>query len=302
MKKVAILISGNLLPGHPNPRDDAHEFEEQIGVIRPTFAAQGMEVDVIDWRKAAEVAAQYDAMLPLLVWDYFESNQQEFLHAMATIAKHTLLLNKFSVLQWNIDKAYLEDLAERGVQTIPTYKVIKATESQVEKAFEKFGCDTLVIKPDIGAGAWRQALYTRGTPFPKPEDLPPAGAMIQPFLKSVVEEGEYSFLYFGGRFSHALVKRAKDGDYRIQSTYGGREEPYTPRQQERDQARAVFDTLDFTPLYARVDLLRADDGRLLLIELEMIEPYLYLGFADGEGADNKGGQRLAAALAKKLAD
>jgi len=115
-----------------------------------------------------------------------------------------------------------------------------------------------------------------------------------------VEEGEYSFLYFGGQFSHGLIKRPKKGDYRIQSIYGGSEETYTPSKEERASARLVLDALDFTPLYARVDLLRGRDGTLKLIELEMIEPYLYMAHAEGEGGENKGAQNLAKTLAKRL--
>ena len=124
--------------------------------------------------------------------------------------------------------------------------------------------------------------------------------MIQAFLPSVIEEGEYSFLYFGGQFSHGLIKRPKKGDYRIQSLYGGTEDTYVPSGTERASARSVLNVLDFTPLYARVDLLRGLDGKLKLIELEMIEPYLYLSHAEGEGADNLGAQKLAEVLAKKL--
>jgi len=300
MKKVAILASGNLLPGHPDLRTDAFELEEEIGKLRPAFAAFGMNLDVLNWRDAAKVADQYDAMLPLLVWDYFESNHADFLQAMAQICQKTELFNRFDAIQWNSNKSYLEDLASQGVQTIPSRRVERISEAETSRAFDEFQCDKLVVKPEVGGGAWRQVLLTRDDPYPNKDDLPPAGALIQPFLKSVVTEGEYSFLYFGGSFSHGLVKRPKDGDYRVQSMYGGREQAYSPTKQEREQARAVFDMLDFTPLYARVDLLRADDGRLVLIELELIEPYLYLNFADGSGADNKGAQRLAKALAKKL--
>ena len=152
----------------------------------------------------------------------------------------------------------------------------------------------------MGGGAWRQVLYKKGDPFPNKDALPPEGAMIQAFLPSVTEEGEYSFLYFGGHFSHGLIKRPKAGDYRIQSVYGGSEETYVPNSQERGSARAVLDALDFTPLYARVDLLRGRDGKLKLIELEMIEPYLYMGHAEGEAGENKGAQKLAESLAKRL--
>ena len=145
-------------------------------------------------------------------------------------------------------------------------------------------------------------LYKQGDPFPSRDELPPEGAMIQAFLPSVIEEGEYSFLYFGGSFSHALIKRPKKGDYRIQSLYGGTEETYTPSKQECVSARSVLNALTFTPLYARVDLLRGRDGKLKLIELEMLEPYLYLAHAEGEGGENKGAQKLATALEKRLTE
>ncbi|MEE9273382.1 MAG: hypothetical protein V3U57_08980 [Robiginitomaculum sp.] len=299
-KKVAILASENMLPGSETARDDIFELEEQMGKLRPAFAARGMELDLVNWREAPRLADEYDAMLPLLVWDYFEENEVKFLQFMAQISQKTNLFNPFDVIQWNANKAYLEELSGLGAPTIPSIFVDHATQKNVLRAMDKFGSDTVVIKPEIGGGAWRQALYARGEPFPARSELPPKGALIQPFLDRVKDEGEYSFLYFGGQFSHALVKIPKKGDYRVQSMYGSSEKTYEPTQGEREQARAVLDVLTFTPLYARVDLLRGNQGQLLLIELEMIEPYLYLLHAKGSGGDNKGAQNLAKALAKKL--
>ena len=247
-------------------------------------------------------ADDYDAMLPLFVWDYFEGNEAAFTAEMAKVDARTKLFNNYKTLKWNANKAYLEDLKDKGAPVISTLTVERVTETNVARAFETLGTDTLVIKPQVGGGAWRQVLYKKGDPFPSKDVLPPKGAMMQAFLPSVVEEGEYSFLYFGGKFSHGLIKRPKKGDYRIQSLYGGTEETYEPSPQERASARAVLNALDFTPLYARVDLLRGRDGKLKLIELEMLEPYLYLAHADGEAGENKGAQKLAEALAKRLAD
>jgi len=300
LKKVALLASGNLIPGHPDLREDAFELGEEMGKLVPAFASCGMELVLVNWRDAAARADEFEAALPLLVWDYFENNEDAFFAEMAKLGQKTELFNRFDILKWNANKSYLEELGHLGAAIIPAVAVDKVSEARVLRAMDKFNTDKVVIKPDIGGGAWRQVLYSRGAPFPSADELPPSGALIQPFLQSVQDEGEYSFLYFGGGFSHALLKRAKDGDYRIQSIYGGREEAYTPSAAERAQARAVLDVLEFTPLYARVDFLRGDDGRLLLIELEMIEPYLYLPFAQGEGGDNKGAQKLAKALAKKL--
>ena len=300
MKKIAILASDNMMPGHANEREDSFERDEEMGKLVPAFAAQGMELDLIRWRDAAEKADDYDAMLPLLVWDYFEGNEAAFTAEMSKAETKTKLFNNFKTLRWNANKSYLDELENHGAPVISTITVKRVTETGVSRAFEELKTETLVIKPQVGGGAWRQVLYKKGDPFPNKDDLPPEGAMIQAFLPSVVKEGEYSFLYFGGKFSHGLIKRPKSGDYRIQSLYGGTEETYEPSSQERASAREVLDALDFTPLYARVDLLRGRDGKLKLIELEMIEPYLYLAHAEGEGADNKGAQKLAKALAKKL--
>lgn len=302
MKKIAVLASDNMMPGHPNEREDSFERDEEMGKLVPAFAAQGMELDLIRWRDAAEKSAEYDAMLPLLVWDYFEGNEAAFTAEMAKVEGQTKLFNRFKVLNWNSNKSYLDELEREGAPVISTLTVDRVTESGVARAFEELGTDTLVIKPQVGGGAWRQVLYKKGDPFPNKNELPPEAAMIQAFLPSVTEEGEYSFLYFGGEFSHGLIKRPKKGDYRIQSLYGGTEETYDPSSQERNAARAVLNALDFTPLYARVDLLRGLDGKLKLIELEMIEPYLYLGHAEGEAGENKGAQKLAKAVAKRLAE
>lgn len=302
MKKIAILASDNMMPGHPEERGDAFERDEEMGKLVPAFAAQGMELHLIRWRDAAEEADSYDAILPLLVWDYFEGNEVAFTTEMAKVEAKTKLYNDFKTLSWNANKSYLDELEHEGAPVISTITVDRVTETGVTRAFEELDTDVLVIKPQVGGGAWRQVLYKKGDPYPSKDKLPPEGAMIQAFLPSVVEEGEYSFLYFGGQFSHALIKRPKKGDYRIQSLYGGTEETYNPSSQERAAARAVLNALNFTPLYARVDLLRGLDGKLKLIELEMIEPYLYLAHAEGEGGENRGAQKLAESLAKKLAE
>lgn len=235
-----------------------------------------------------------------MVWDYFEGNEEAFLSAIAVAEQTTPVFNGFGVLKWNADKAYLDELENRGAPTIQTVSVDRITEGAVERAFEALETDTLVLKPRVGGGAWRQVLYKKDDPFPHKDELPPEGALIQAFLPSVEAEGEYSFLYFGGRYSHAVQKTPKKGDYRIQSSYGGAEATYEPSRTERDAARAVLDTLDEIPLYARVDLLRGRDGGLKLIELELIEPYLYLAHAKGEGATNEGAQKLAKALLNRL--
>ena len=110
--------------------------------------------------------------------------------------------------------------------------------------------------------------------------------MIQPFLPAIQHEGELSFIFVSGQLSHALIKRAAAGDYRIQSLYGGSEVPLAPAPADRAAAEAVMALLPFAkpPLYARIDMVRLEDGQLALIEAELIEPYLYPEQGPGFGA------------------
>jgi hypothetical protein len=120
--------------------------------------------------------------------------------------------------------------------------------------------------------------------------------MIQPFLPAIQSEGEHSFIFIDGQFSHGLLKRAQSGEYRIQSLYGGIEVPIDPMPADRAAAAAVMAALPFAdpPLYARIDMVRRPDGVLAVIEAELIEPYLY------PLQDARFGERLAQAVLRRL--
>lgn len=300
MPAIAVLASDNMIPGVAGQRDDFFERDEEMGKLVPACADLGITLEIIPWRKAADRATDFAAMLPLFVWDYFEGNEAALLQQLESAAQHSLILNPIELIRWNSDKSYLNDLAQKGTPIIATRMVERVTAENVEAAFAEFDTPKLVIKPTVGGGAWRQVLQNRNEPLASPDELPPGEAMLQAFLPSVLTEGEYSLVFIDGEFSHALIKRPQTGDYRIQSIYGGSEETYTPTADERATAKNVLQSLEDVPLYARVDLLRGLDGQLKLIELELIEPYLYLPHAPGEGGDNHAARRLATALANRL--
>jgi glutathione synthase/RimK-type ligase-like ATP-grasp enzyme len=299
--RIGLLTSSNLLPKSEQQREDAFEFDEELASLRSGFAPLGLQIEPVLWDIADQQAGDFDAFLPLMVWDYFEGHEARFLDVMTRTHARTPVLNPPDMLRWNSDKAYLDILASKGAPTIPTLRVAGVTQADATHACDKFGTDQIVIKPQVGGGAWRQVLHRQGDPWPAADALPPDMALIQPFLPSVKDEGEYSLLYFGGQFSHALLKTAKSGDYRIQSLYGGSEQTYVPTEDEKAVAQAVLDTLDSPPLYARVDLLRGRDGQLALIELELIEPYLYLPHAAVIDGVNQGAKRLGEALIRRIA-
>ena len=300
MEKIALLMSANLLPDSDDQREDAFEFDEQMEKLIPAFENQGMTLETVLWEDAPKKASDYKLMMPLMVWDYAEGKRRQFLSAMGKIAAKTHLMNPYETLVWNSDKHYLEDLAKRGAPVISTLSVDRVTEAAITRAYTQLKTDHIVIKPRIGAGAWRQISLKQGEPLPPRSEWPPDEALIQAFQPTIQTEGEYSLLYFGGQFSHAVLKQPKAGEYRIQSLYGGKEVTFTPTSEHLTVAKRILNVLDYRPLYARIDLLRGRDGALKLIELELVEPYLYLPHSEGEGADNKGAKMLAKTVRRRL--
>lgn len=292
--KIAFLACAATLPGAVNRRVDAFEHDHQVAALRPSLRKRGASLVEIDWRAPDESFADFDAAIIGTTWDY-QNHREEFLQRLDAIeAMGTPLFNAAALVRWNVDKTYLVDLAEKGVRTIPTLWPEKPTRQDVELAFETFGADKIVLKRQTGAGAEGQKLIVRGDALDEGPLLDRPG-MIQPFLPSIESEGEYSFIFIDSVFSHALIKRAAPGDYRIQSAYGGVEAAAAPSARDLRVAQAAIERLPGpSPLYARIDMVRGDDGGLLLMEAELIEPYLY----PLEGPEL--GERMAQALVKRL--
>lgn len=273
--KIAFLACPATLPGSPTRRPDAFEHDLYIDALRAGIGNRGTVTD-IDWRAPLETLAQFDAAILGTPWDYTEA-KDEFLARLGELEQAGVTVcNPLAVVRWNSDKLYLKELGERGAVTIPTVWPERAGPADVLAAFEHFQTDRVVVKRRVGAGAIGQDSFTRDNP-PPADWLLDQAAMIQPFLPAIQTEGEQSFIFIDGTLSHALLKQATGGDYRIQTLYGGFETPLDPTPADRAAAEAVFALLPFDqpPLYARIDMVRLEDGRLAVIEAELIEPYLY---------------------------
>lgn len=289
MKKIAYLASRVTLPGSPIRRTDAFEHDFMMDALRGPFEARGFQVEDVAWDDAKADWSSYAAAIIGTTWDYWD-RLDEFLAALERIEGQTRLFNGSALVRWNARKTYLRELETKGAKLIPTLWLDVADEAAAKAAFDTLGSDDLVFKRQVGAGAKDQHRLKRGEPIPEMRHP----MMVQPFLKMIQDEGELSFIFIDGEFCHALVKRAQPGDYRIQSTYGGREEKITPSADDLAAARVIIGTLEEAPLYGRVDMLRGPDGGLLLMELEVIEPYLY----PIEGPEL--GERLARGVARRL--
>lgn len=292
--KIAFLSCPATLPGSPTRRPDAFEHDLLIEALRHGLAGRG-EVNAIDWRAPLEELTQFDLAYLGTPWDYTEA-KDEFLAQLAELeTAGVTVCNPLEVVRWNADKLYLKQLAERGAVTIPTLWPERAGPAEIHAAFDYFGTDRVVVKRRVGAGAIGQDSFTRDNPPPADWRIDQP-AMIQPFLPAIQREGELSFIFVDGALSHALLKQATGGDYRIQSLYGGVEVPLDPTPADRAAAEAIMTLLPFhqPPLYARIDMVRLEEGQLAVIEAELIEPYLYPEQGPGFGP------MLAEAMLRRL--
>ncbi|MEM7359693.1 MAG: hypothetical protein AAF431_11395 [Pseudomonadota bacterium] len=288
--KVVYLACQETLPGSENRRVDAFEHDLMMAQLQPAFKAEACELRDVLWDDKTVDWPSLDAVIIGTTWDYTE-RYDEYLKTINQINAVTPVFNSPSLVDWNTDKRYLRDLASDGVRIIPTHWV-DDPETEVDWAslFDEFDTDKLVIKHQVGANADGQVLLKRGDSAPTLDKA----VMIQPFLRAVQEEGEHSMIFIDGQFSHALTKQPASGDYRIQSAYGGIEIEASPPKEDVNTALSVLEALPEKPLYARVDMLRDNHGQLSLIELELVEPFLY----PVQGPEL--GTRLIQALKRKL--
>ena len=258
---------------------------EYVAPYRTAFADAGIRLSLRPWNAGPGDA---DAALALFAWGY-HFDVAGWDAALATWPTDRPLFNPPALLAWNSRKTYLRELEAAGIPIVPS-RFGRADATSIAAAFEAFGCDELVVKPQISAGSDRTVRVERDDPV-----TPLGDAILQPFLSAIADEGELSLFAIGGVFSHAARKVATGGDFRIQPQFGGRFSRYFPDAEAVTVFDAVLAALPQAPLYARIDLLRRADGKLALIEIEAIEPDLYVEIEPEAPA------RLVAALIQSLA-
>jgi glutathione synthase/RimK-type ligase-like ATP-grasp enzyme len=246
--------------------------------LSAALATAGVGAEEGPWNEPLE--GRYDAVLPMIAWGYHVRPGQWFAKLDALEAAGQRTINPLPVLRWNTDKAYLAELGAKGVPVVPTISLERVSAEAVEEARTRFGSDVVVAKPRISGGAFQTLRLKPGDAL---EGAPEGPALIQPFLPAVSGEGELSVFYFGGTFSHAVAKVATGGDFRVQVQFGGATRRVEPWPGALDVAEAVLAAVP--PLaYARIDMIRGLDGTLQLMELEAIEPDLFLEHAPEAGA------------------
>ncbi len=293
MKTAFILTAGNLRPGASDRRSDADLVDRQAELLDIASRPYGIRVQSAVWSDLDPSSFEGEAVLPLTVWDYQEQPEAVMDLLQSLTDAGVPVFNPLSLIRWNSRKTYLQELEAAGVPVVPTIWSEEPTANEVMAAFAAFETETVVVKRQVGAGARGQVLLSRSSPPSEGRVLDRPG-MIQPFMSSIRDEGEYAFIFVEGRFSHAVVKRPAPDDYRIQTRFGGTSTLYTPTEKDLEQARQVLGAAPERPLYARVDMVRDSHGVLRLMELEVFEPFLFAHLGD------QFGKMFARALSDRL--
>lgn len=246
----------------------------------------GSDITFREWTNPGNLAG-FDLILPLIAWGYNRNCPAWFALLDRLEAENLPVANPAKLLRWNTDKAYLAELAEAGVATVPTLIRESLNDAALANAREILESTRLVVKPPISGGA--DGTYLIGPSDPLPIEAIGQRMLIQPFLPAISEDGEYSLFYFGGHYCHAISKHPAKGDFRVQEQFGGVERSIDAPDDAKALAEVALLTTDTllgcgTPTYARVDMVRDGGGVFRLMELEMIEPSLFLGFAEDNGA------------------
>ncbi len=268
--------------------------------------SRGAEVDVLTWDDESVDWSAYSLVVVRSTWDYAQ-RREEFVAWAQRVASVTRISNPFPVIRWNSDKHYLAELDAAGVRVVQTTWLEPERHLSGRALHTRFpaGGD-FVIKPAVSAGSLDSGRYTainaesRGLAIQHAKRLLGEGrtVMVQRYLTSVDTHGERAHVFISGEYSHSIVKGAMldgpdvavEGTYRperISALHAEDEEIEVARHVVRTARRLLTDAADGVPvesdpfLYARVDLVQDDDGNRVLMELEMVEPSLFFGHAEG---------------------
>ena len=285
MKRIGWISCDALLP---MVRSSWHPLviEDDMPVVR-ALMQRGYEIQPIAWEKTPAHTLDCDGYLVRTPWNYQE-DAAAFLSWLGEIeAKGAWLAHDSALVRWNIQKSYLAELAGRGAKVIPTRYLKQGETRSFREIAEETGWSEVVLKPVIAAGGV-DTYRIQEKDFARFEEdfsrvIAKKEMMLQPFLHQVLEEGEWSLIFFEGSYSHSVLKKPRAGEFRVQDDHGGSVWMEKAQASLQEAAKRILDSMTQRLLYARVDGIVVD-GEFLLIELEAIEPELFFR-ADAEAAE-----------------
>jgi glutathione synthase/RimK-type ligase-like ATP-grasp enzyme len=241
--------------------------------------AKGYHITKEIWNDTEVKWENYDLVVLKSPWDYFDLIEEFYTWLTKLESQKIRLLNPIDTVKWNADKHYLQEIEKAGLKVTPSAFLVKGEQINLSSYFELFNTQQLIVKPCVSGGSKNTFKVTAKnveeitgmlSQLILNEDF-----IVQPFLKEIEEHGEWSFLFFNGKFSHAILKKAKEGDFRVQASFGGTVHAKNAPLAYLNTAQLYVNQFAKDCLYARVDG-TIINGEFYLMELELIEPFLFL--------------------------
>ena len=260
--------------------DEIGDFVTDADLSFAPMSKLGWSVDMVSWRDTGVEWSGYDAVYICTPWDYPE-DPDAFMGVLEAIdASPAVLVNDIELVRWTLQKTYLRDLESKGADIVPSAWFDRFDGRELEGCFDLFNVDKLVIKPVVGANAIDTYVIEKPVTAELRSELAAKydarRHVVQPFVDNILAEGEYSLFFFNGAYSHAIRKVPKSGDFRVQEEHGADILSTTAPPACIEAATRIVGLVDPQPVYVRVDLVRDSENCYRLMELELIEPSLYL--------------------------
>lgn len=267
---------------------DPGDFVTDYDLGIPPLTELGWHVDLVPWRDPSIDWNAWDAVYICTPWDYLD-DPELFVRVLESIdASSAVLVNDIALVRWTLEKSYLADIEARGAAIVPSTWHERIDAREIESFFERHATGRVVIKPLIGANAADTFVLERPVGRTQCAELMALYRdrryFVQPYLDAIETEGEYSLFYLGGEFSHAIQKTPTQGDFRVQEEHGASIVAVEPPPGLLKTSARVMQLVEPQPVYGRADFVRDADDMFLLMELELIEPSLYLRMDDGAPA------------------
>lgn len=247
-------------------------------LVKQALENKGLRVARINWDNPDFNWKQTRYIIFRTTWDYF-NRFDEFSEWLKKVSTQTKLINPLKTILWNLDKHYLRDLEMKGIRIPHTVFIDPGEKRSLAEIVKTTGWKELVIKPAISGAARhtyrlnQENLYKHEAIFK--ELIENESMLLQEFQEQIITKGEVALMLFGGKFTHAVLKKAKQGDYRVQDDFGGSVYEYTPTAEEISFAEKTVAACEPVPVYARVDVIWDNQNQLCVSELELIEPELW---------------------------
>ncbi len=250
-------------------------------LVRTALEKRGLKVDRCRWDDPGKDWTDTEYILFRSTWDYFD-RFPEFFSWLEQVKHQTRMVNPYEVIRWNLDKHYLQELSDAGINIPPTRFIEKGDNTPLARWVEQTGWDEIILKPVVSGAARHTYRFPPGDAGSHEaifrQLVSEESMMIQEFQHQVPLKGEVALMLMGGKFTHAIIKKAREGDFRVQDDFGGTVEHFEPGPSDIEFAERVVALSGYSPVYARVDAILDNQGQLAVSELELIEPELWFRF------------------------